>query len=122
MVYREGKIMNRLLFIILAVTLIPLSGCNDRATKKTYFERIDVNDRIANQQRLIDKGLSAGELTPSEADVVQDNLVWVKSEFGRMNEDRRFTMQERDEIDRLLDANSAMIRDKKQNAIRRFRP
>ncbi|GAB4485396.1 MAG: hypothetical protein OHK006_11410 [Thermodesulfovibrionales bacterium] len=108
--------------VVCALSLLLLAGCNGSSTRKTYFERIDIQDRLSIQQGRIDQGLASGELTLEEAAVARENLEWIRSEYVRVNADGRFTGHERDGIEQLLDANSAMIRDKKQNPVRRLKP
>lgn len=108
--------------VVCVLSLFLSAGCNGPSTRKTYFERIDIQDRLLIQQGRIDQGLASGELTQEEAAVTRENLEWIRSEYGRVNADGRFTAHERDGIEQLLDANSAMIRDKKHNPVRRLKP
>lgn len=74
-------------------------------------------DRIADQQRRIDQGIASNSLTRQEADIVQDNLNWIKAEFAKLKADRRLTRVEQRKLDSMLDKNSRMIAKKKHNPI-----
>jgi len=79
-----------------------------------------IRERITDQQRRIDKGVAAGELTRQEADTLMDNLSWIRYEFSRMNDDGRLTPGERSRLDGLLDRNDKMIVNKKHNPVTVF--
>jgi len=79
-----------------------------------------IQDRIAEQQRRIDQGIATGELTRHEADILQDNLNWIKAEEARLKADGRLTPGERARLHRALDRNSTMIYKKKHNPVRRL--
>ena len=77
-------------------------------------------DRIKNQQKRINQGIKSGELTGEEAALLQDNLDWIKEKYSRMISDNILTKQERERLDRMLDQNSEMIKDKKHNPAKRL--
>ena len=79
----------------------------------------NIPDRIANQQQRIDEGVTSGKLTRGEADVLQDNLNWIKATFARMKADGRLNQKESNRLDEMLDQNSKMIFNKKHNPIRK---
>ncbi len=74
-----------------------------------------INDRIAEQKKRIDEGIASGQLTRAEADILQDNLNWIKAEETRLK-------AERARLNKMLDRNSNMIYKKKHNPIRRLCP
>jgi predicted metal-dependent hydrolase len=74
----------------------------------------DIPQRIAYQQRRIDQGIASGALTRGEANVLSDNLYWVKSTHARMQSDGKLNPAEIRKLDEMLDRTSAMIFDKKQ--------
>ena len=78
----------------------------------------DFRDAIRNQQERIEQGVRSGELTRSEADILQDNLNWIRDRSQRMKADGRFTLEEQARLDRMLDENSEMIYNKKHNVRR----
>jgi septal ring factor EnvC (AmiA/AmiB activator) len=85
--------------------------------KRVY--QADIPERILNQQYKINQGVASRELTRNEADILQDNLNWIRAEFGRMKADRRLTQKEIRKLDMMLDQNDAMIYNKKHNLIRK---
>jgi uncharacterized tellurite resistance protein B-like protein len=80
----------------------------------------DFNERIRDQQKRINQGIRSGELTRAEADILQDNLDRIKARYSRMKADGKLTAEERERMDRMLDRNSRMIRDKKNNPVKRL--
>lgn len=82
-------------------------------------DRYDVGARIDNQQRRIDQGISSGDLTRREADVLIDNLNWIRDEYSRAKRDGRLSQSEIERLSEHLDQNNRMITDKKNNEIRR---
>lgn len=82
-------------------------------------DRHDISTRIENQQRRIERGISSGDLTRREADVLIDNLNWIKDEHARAKRDGRLSPSEVERLSEHLDQNSRMITDKRKNEIRR---
>ncbi len=80
----------------------------------------DFLDRILNQRERIEQGMRSGELTRREADILLDNLSWIRHKFQRMKADGRLTPVEQARLDRMLDDNSQMIYNKKHNVPRRL--
>ena len=112
--------MKRLLIsVITALLLLSLAACLE-PEKKPYHEGIDLPNRIDNQQRRIDYGISSGELTIAEAEIVQDNLNWIKQEHAKAKSDGRISGEEWKRIERYLDQNSKMINEKKDNPVKRL--
>jgi len=68
-----------------------------------------IRERITEQQARIDEGIASGQLTRHEANILQDNLNWIKTEEARLKADGRLTPEERARLHRMLDKNSAMI-------------
>lgn len=101
---------------VLAGVVIVMTGISFAAS--THDPAI--HDRVAEQQRRIDQGIASGSLTRSEADILQDNLNWIKSEEARMKRDGRLTKHERERLHKMLDRNSNMIEKKKHNPARRL--
>jgi hypothetical protein len=81
-----------------------------------------INDRITEQQKRIDEGIASGQLSSAEADILQDNLNWIKAEETRLKADGKLTPKERARLNKMLDRNSNMIYKKKHNPIRRLCP
>ncbi len=79
----------------------------------------DIPDRIKNQQSRINAGVDSGKLTEAEAEMLRDNLHWIRAEFARMREDGRLTPNEVKRLNQMLDQNSEMIYKRKNNPIAR---
>lgn len=75
----------------------------------------DVQDRIDRQQSRIDKGIASGELTRHEADIVMDNLSYIRKKYDKMARDGVLTLKELEKLDKMLDENSKMIYRKEHN-------
>lgn len=121
--------MKRVLFqIISMILLFGLYACVE-AERRPYVhdsygpydraDRYDIPARIDNQQRRIDQGIASGELTRHEADLLMDNLNWIRDEYSRAGRDGRLTQYEIERLSEHLNQNNRMITDKKNNAIRR---
>lgn len=79
-----------------------------------------IEDRITYQQKQIDNGISSRKLTRSEADIVQDNLNWIKARYARLVSSGYLSSAEQRSIQRMLDQNEAMIFKKKGNLGRMY--
>lgn len=130
--YREDKIMKNRRAVVLLLTIglmVGLSACiepeirlysGDSFVQHDSADRYDIAARINNQQRRIDQGISSGELTRREADVLIDNLNWIRDEYSGARRDGRLSQPELERLSQHLEQNSRMIRDKKNNEIRRI--
>jgi hypothetical protein len=76
-----------------------------------------IQSEIASQQHRIDQGIASGQLTRGEADVLQDNLNYVKGEEARLKADGRLNSKERGRLKSMLDRTSKMIYNKKHNPV-----
>jgi hypothetical protein len=89
-------------------------------TLRPGIDSLGIDHRIASLQRRIDQGIISGELTRDEARILQDNLNYIQREEARLKGDRSPTNEERERLHRMLDQNSDIIFDKKNNPVRRF--
>jgi len=80
--------------------------------------RAEINQRIRNQRDRIQQGIRSGELTDDEAEVLLDNLERIERRYSRMKADGRLTKEEQERLDWMLDYNSRMIREKRDNPVR----
>jgi hypothetical protein len=86
---------------------------------KALSERMyTIPERIANQQRSIDRGIKSKKLTPEESKILLDNLSYIRQEEARLKADKKLTPQEQDRLHKLLDGNLAMIEKKKDNPVK----
>ncbi len=112
--------MKKILAIGLMTGIILVMVVGSVFAENTYDPVI--NDRIAEQQKRIDEGIASGQLTRAEADILQDNLNWIKAEETRLKADGKLTPKERARLNKMLDRNSNMIYKKRHNPIRRLCP
>jgi hypothetical protein len=118
--------MKKVLFVVLFAGMIfMLQACvvHDGPgvhQRPQHQEGAGIPARIDNQQQRINQGVASGELTRREADQLQDNLNYIRKDYSRMTADGRLTRGEISRLERLLDQNSEMIQNKKQNAVRRL--
>ncbi len=126
---KEDLIMRKALLLFLTAGLVfGFSACVQPEQRPYYSDnygpydradRYDVGTRIDNQQRRIDQGIASGELTRREADVLIDNLNWIRDEYARAKRDGRLSQAEIERLSEHLNQNNRMITDKKNNDIRR---
>jgi hypothetical protein len=77
----------------------------------------EIRDRIAEQQRRINRGVESGNLTVNEAKVLDGNLNHILEQETRFMGDGTLDGWEKGRLLRMLDNNAAMIQDKKNNPI-----
>jgi hypothetical protein len=112
------------LFIVLGL-LSMVASCVVSGQGPVYQEDSAYNkhdpfyERIKNQQKRINQGIKSGELTRKEAGILQDNLNWIRDKYTRMTADSRLTQNEQKRLEKMLDKNSDMIKDKKHNPVKR---
>ena len=75
----------------------------------------DFQQRIQKQQQRINQGVQSGALTKDEASTLQGNLDYIRDTFARQKADGKLTPQEQQRLDKMLDDNSKMIRQEKQD-------
>jgi hypothetical protein len=96
--------------------LVVVAVCSLGWSQKGFASPVtDLSQRIENQQRRIDDGIAKRQLTRHEAEVVQDNLDWIRDTFARMKSDGRLTGREINKLEELLDSNSQLIAKKRHN-------
>ncbi len=104
------------LFIVLGLLSIAASCVGPVYQERSAYYKQDIfYGRIENQQKRIYQGIESGELTRKEADMLQDNLNWIKDKYARMTADGIMTQSEQEHLDKMLDKNSEMIKNKKHN-------
>ncbi len=113
--------MKRAFFVVLLAVIVLIAGIIGSPFGQTPSPKpADIDQRIANQQRRIDEGIRSRELTQSEAGMLQDNLNYVLDQTARLKADRSLTNEERERLHKMLDQNSDIIFDKKNNPVKRF--
>jgi hypothetical protein len=118
--FKEGEIMKKIsVFFIVLGLLSMVASCVVSSQAPVYQERSahhkqdNFYERIENQQGRINQGIESGELTRKEAGMLQDNLNWIRDKYARMTSDGILTQDEQERLDKMLDKNSEMIRNKK---------
>jgi hypothetical protein len=76
--------------------------------------RPDIPAQIAGQQRRIQQGVAAGQLTRIDAAILQDNLNWIRTEYSRLTAYRPLTPNEARRLEGQLRRNDQMILDRKR--------
>jgi polyhydroxyalkanoate synthesis regulator phasin len=77
----------------------------------------DIKKRVSDQQKRIDERVKSGALTRNESKVLLDNLSRITQEEKRLAGERKLTDTEKVRLHKLLDQNSKMIEDKKNNPV-----
>jgi hypothetical protein len=80
----------------------------------------DFQERIHDQQQRINQGIKSGELTQREAQVLQSNLDNISIRYKNMRSDGAMRQREIEKLEKMLDRNSRMIRNKKHNPVERI--
>jgi hypothetical protein len=75
----------------------------------------DIQYRIDSQQSKIYQGITSGEFTRHEADILQDNLNDIRKRYTKMRQDSVLTTKELEKLDKMLNENSKMIYRKEIN-------
>ncbi|MDQ7787872.1 MAG: hypothetical protein RDU01_09695 [Thermodesulfovibrionales bacterium] len=114
--------MKKISVLFIAFGLLSIvASCAVSSQRPVYQERSAYNkqgvfyERIENQQSRINQGIKSGELTRQEAGILLDNLNWIRDKYARMTANGILTQNEQELLDKMLDKNSEMIRNKKNN-------
>jgi hypothetical protein len=119
--FKEVEIMKKISILIVIGLLSMVASCAVSSQGPVYQDSSAYNkqdifyEKIENQQRRINQGIESGELTRKEAGILQDNLNWIRDKYARMTADGILTHNEQERLDKMLDKNSVMIRNKKHN-------
>ena len=81
---------------------------------------LSIEENIHNQQHRIEQGIASGRLTPSEADVLQGNLNYIRDSYSRAVSNGYLSPDEDKRLRRMLYENSMQIEDKKHNKRRLY--
>ncbi len=82
----------------------------------------DINQRISEQKKRIEEKVKSGGLTRDEAKVLLDNLNRVQGAEKRVAAEGNLTSEEKTRLNDILDQNSRMIEDKKNNPVAQMAP
>jgi len=122
---KEAQMKKILIVVLFAGMIFMMQACvvhdgPEVHQRPQYQEGSGIPARIDTQQQRISQGIASGELTRNEADQLQDNLNYIRNDYSRMTADGRLTQGEIHRLERMLNQNSAMIQNKKHNAVRRL--
>lgn len=93
---------------------------NKKSNPIRVMKESHLQGRFLSQQESIDRGVISGALTKDEAKILQDNVTKIKAEEARLTKEGKFTTEDRKRLDKMLDQNSDMIRDKTKNPVKRM--
>jgi chromosome segregation ATPase len=100
---------------------------NKKVTRKKAMQQLfgrmqTVQGRSAKQQKQLEQMVKANDFTPEEAAVLKTNIENINKEEARLRAAEKLTTEEQTRLFKMLDANEAMIRDKKKNPVRSLFP
>jgi 5-bromo-4-chloroindolyl phosphate hydrolysis protein len=120
---KKGGVMKKLnVFCFLALAMIFVLFFAHDVVAKNYYLDPDIEKRIQNQQNRIEAGISSGQLTRDEARALKNNLHHIQEEAVNLQADGRLSSSEKQRLNAVLDRNSEMIQDKRQNPITAVAP
>jgi peptidoglycan hydrolase CwlO-like protein len=97
--------------IFLAVVFV---GVSSSQTFSQTLQDKDIEQRFTNQTNRISEGVKSKQFTQEEAKILQDNLSSIRKEGVRLQGDGKLTTEEKTQLNKMLDQNNQMIKDKKQ--------
>ncbi len=108
--------------VLMLMVLFSLLTVRDVLSKNYYYLDPDIEKRIQNQHDRIEAGINSGQLTRDEARTLKNNLHYIQNEAIALQSDGRLASSEKQRLNSLLDRNSEMIREKRQNPISNIWP
>jgi polyhydroxyalkanoate synthesis regulator phasin len=109
--------MKKIMYLEVLMVVIFFVGITITAALAASPPAPDIKQRISDQQKRIDEKVKSGALTRNEAKVLLDNLNRIKGEEKRLAGEGKLTEEERTRLHKILDQNSKMIDDKKNNPV-----
>jgi hypothetical protein len=97
--------------ILVAIMLVFVTGTVLAAGD--FHTKFSAN--VARQQKRIDHGIRKGDLAPSDAQLLQDNLNFIRDQEAKLKNDGMLTIREQKRLTRLLGENDRMIRSKRHH-------
>jgi len=101
--------------ILVAVIFVAASSSQ---TFSQALQDKDIEQRFTNQTTRISEGVKSKQLTQEEGKILQDNLTQIRKEGVRLQSDGKLTAEEKTQLDKILDQNNQMIKDKKQYPVK----
>jgi hypothetical protein len=103
--------------VLMLLVLFSLLSVPDVLARNYYYLDPDIEKRIQNQHDRIETGINSGQLTRDEARTLKNNLHYIQNQAIDLQSDGRLSSSEKQRLNSLLDRNSEMIREKRQNPI-----
>ena len=106
-------------YLILAASLVAVPASSALAQQTTYSQRHSVNQRFANQQARINKGVADGQITPRGAAKADANQARISSQDARMRsrDGGHLTATDRHKLAREQDRTSRGVYNRNHNAV-----
>ena len=109
-------------FFVMFALIFTVGFAHEVIAKNYYYLDPDIEKRIQNQHQRIEAGISSGQLTRDEARALKNNLHHIQEEAVNLQADGRLSSSEKQRLNAVLDRNSEMIQDKRQNPITAVAP
>lgn len=106
--------MKRVWFLVGLVSIALFMGGPVVSAYAQAQKPLDIEQRIANQEKRITQAVQAKELTPDDAKMLQGNVAKIKEESTRLKAENKLTKEARDKLNASLDQNSDLINQKRQ--------
>jgi hypothetical protein len=106
--------MKRVWFLVGLVSIAFIMGGPVVSAYAQAKKPMDIEQRIANQEKRITQAVQAKELTPDDAKMLQGNVAKIKEESTRLKTENKLTKEARDKLNASLDQNSDLINQKRQ--------
>ena len=101
--------------ILVAVIFVAASSSQ---TFSQALQDKDIEQRFTNQTTRISEGVKSKQFTQEEGKILQDNLSQIRKEGVRLQSDGKLTAEEKTQLDKMLDQNNQLIKDKKQYPVK----
>jgi hypothetical protein len=99
--------VNSILILILLTILV--TACASKVKPLLKPADVDIQTRIANQQKRIDQGTAAKAFTSEEAQPLKENLKRIKEKYDRLKAVGEPSPKDTETIKQMLDENSDLI-------------
>jgi 5-bromo-4-chloroindolyl phosphate hydrolysis protein len=109
-------------FFVMFALIFTVGFGHEVIAKNYYYLDPDIEKRIQNQHQRIEAGIDSGQLTRDEARILKNNLHHIQEEAVNLQTDGRLSSSEKQRLNAVLDRNSEMIREKRQNPITAISP
>jgi polyhydroxyalkanoate synthesis regulator phasin len=114
--------MRKIMYLEVFMVVIFFVGITITAALAASPPAPAIKQRISEQQKRIDERVKSGALTRDDAKVLRDNLNRIKETEERLAADKQLTSEGKMQLNKMLDQNSKMIDDKKNNPVTQMAP